>query len=476
MTVVVLIFLGLNSFADVQSKEQYEQQIEALIDEAERYIGSEPFRLDSMAQEIANLAQSRDDYARLAMANMYDGISSAMKNDFGPALQSFQLAWQIGIETDDRDLQVHALTNMAGVYKYAGKPSSAEEKLIKAIELLEDTEWQQTLANNLLALAIIQEENKKIEVAKLSVTKAMDIFEKEQNISMYLSCVEQLGGLLERSGNLNDALKVYRFAINGRTRFEESGLLISLHRNIGSIHLKQRKYDLAKDHLELSLHLSDSLQNYLEQDSTLVKLIHVSATMGEVEKTNYYTQRLVRFHRMQEEKHVEETLASLETEYLLNEQKLENRALKAESEQAKLQLSRNRAILYGLLAALALLIAITIIAIAFIRRVRAFNDELEQTVAEKTAEVVQRNDKLRETSFQLAHELRSCVSTLLGAKHLLDEKGLPGELDMELYEAIGESTERMDVTIKAMIRKLDEDEAISEPNSEVQHTDAFSKN
>lgn len=178
-----------------------------------------------------------------------------------------------------------------------------------------------------------------------------------------------------------------------------------------------------------------------------------------MKKTAHYTKRLVHFHKTQEERNVDETLASLETEYLLKEQKLENRALKAESEQAKLELSRNKAILIGLVVGLILLIALVIVAVAFYRRVKAFNQELEIKVAEKTEEVVQRNAKLRETSIALAHELRSRVSTLLGAKSLLDEKGIPEELDKELYEAIGYSTEKMDVTIKALIQRLDEDQA-----------------
>jgi signal transduction histidine kinase len=191
----------------------------------------------------------------------------------------------------------------------------------------------------------------------------------------------------------------------------------------------------------------------------LVSLINVSASLGDIEKTAHYTKRLVHFHKTQEERNVDETLASLETEYLLKEQKLENRALKAESEQAKLELSRNKAILIGLVVGLILLIALVIVAVAFYRRVKAFNQELEIKVAEKTEEVVQRNAKLRETSIALAHELRSRVSTLLGAKSLLDEKGIPEELDKELYEAIGYSTEKMDVTIKALIQRLDEDQA-----------------
>ncbi len=348
---------------------------------------------------------------------------------------------------------------MAGVYKFAGKPFKAKEKLLKAIGLLEGSNRKQGRANALLALGIVQEEQDDLNGAIQSLRSAMDIFGEAENLTMYLSCVEQLGRLMERNGDYEDALKVYRFALNGRLRSQESILLIPIYRRMGTSYYQLKDFESARENLEISLALSDSLDYYLAQDSTLVSLINVSASLGDIEKTAHYTKRLVHFHKTQEERNVDETLASLETEYLLKEQKLENRALKAESEQAKLELSRNKAILIGLVVGLILLIALVIVAVAFYRRVKAFNQELEIKVAEKTEEVVQRNAKLRETSIALAHELRSRVSTLLGAKSLLDEKGIPEELDKELYEAIGYSTEKMDVTIKALIQRLDEDQA-----------------
>ena len=99
----------------------------------------------------------------------------------------------------------------------------------------------------------------------------------------------------------------------------------------------------------------------------------------------------------QDEKRVEETLASLETEYQLNEQNLENRALEAESEKAKLEADNNRNALFGLGLIIALLIVI-----ALIRRTQKFNAQLEAKVQEKTQAVLLRDQQLKTTAFKLA--------------------------------------------------------------------------
>lgn len=104
----------------------------------------------------------------------------------------------------------------------------------------------------------------------------------------------------------------------------------------------------------------------------------------------------------QDEKRVEETLASLETEYQLNEQNLENRALEAESEKAKLEADNNRNALFGLGLIIALLIVIALIAIALIRRTQKFNAQLEAKVQEKTQAVLLRDQQLKTTAFKLA--------------------------------------------------------------------------
>lgn len=456
---IFFVFLAFTALSLQHSfgQDAYAKQMEEYLDLAEGFINESPTKLDSMVSIIFEAAGEKEDKPSLSVAHMYNGIGHAMKSDFGPALQSFQTAWRLAAELNDTMLQVNALTNMAGVYKFVGQSSKAKEKLHKALSLLTGPGRVETRGTTYLALAIVQEEEGDFEGAIGSLRTAMDIFDKAQNLTRYLSCVEQLGQLMEKKGDYNDALKVYRFAMNGRVRAEEAALTIAIYRRMGIAYYKMKNYKEAQTHLETSLTLSDSLAFFLNQDSTLVSLINVSASLGDVEKNNYYTKRLVQFHKMQEAKNVEETLASLETEYLLNEQKLENRVLQAESAQAKSELARNEAIIIGLVVGLLLLISLVAVAIAFYRKVKSFNMQLEIKVAEKTAEVVERNAKLRETSIALAHELRSSVATILGAKSLLDEDGIPEGIDKDLYEAIGYSTEQMDITIKALIQRLDDD-------------------
>jgi len=449
---VTLILAGNHCHA----QDSYTIVINALTDEAEEYIGNEPYKLDSIAEVIARAATKEGDPKSLSMAKMYDGIASAMTGDHGPALEGFQEAWVYAIDANDTVLQVNALTNMAGVYKFAGQPDKAEEKLAKALEILDDPEMQPSRANTLLALGILQEETGRFSEASESISYAMRIFDEVEDVSLYLSCVERLGGIMQHTGNVDGALSLYSFALKGRDEAHQQGMTIPIYRSLGDAYIQKGQFAKAKVHLETALSMGDSLNYLLMMDSTLVRLIRVSAALADPSAINKYTKRLVQYHDAQEDKSVRETLASLENEYLLNEQKLINRALLAESEQARLEVTNSRLYTIGLIIIVLLLLAIAIVAIAFIKRVQGFNKQLEVKVDEKTHEVIERNNKLKETSFKLARELRSGVSTLLGAKQLLDENGVPPELDKELYDAIGDSTEKLDHTIKAMIKNLDE--------------------
>ena len=426
-----------------------------LIDLGNQFVSSSPHKLDSVGILLLSMSQADNDLYNSAIAYSFDGISSAMMGDLGPSLQSFQESWKLAVSINDTNLQINALTNMAGVYRFAGQPAKAMVKLGKALELLEGDEHKQTRANTLLAIGIIQEELEDFLNASKSYKAAIKVFDEMGNMSSYLSCVEKLGSLLSRVGKLDEAYALYSFSLEGRSVSDQVGMTIPLFREKGVVLFKQGKYSLASENLRQSLALSDSLNYKLLQDSTLVMLIRVSSKMEDFESVNRYTNRLVQYHQEQDEKKVEETLASLEMEYELNEQKLLNRALKAESEKVSLQTQNDRNILIGMFSVIVLLVVIAIIAFALIRRIQRFNSQLELKVQEKTDEVMLRDQQIKTTAFKLAHELRSGVATLLGAKNLLDENGIPEGIDKELYEAIGHSTEKLDVTIKEMIKNLE---------------------
>lgn len=440
--------------------------INELVKLGDSFVGKDPVKLDSIADELVRLCVSENDDYNLSIAYNFDGVASAMQGDLGPSLQSFQESWKLAVKINDTNLQVNALTNMAGVYRFAGQPTKAVAKLDKAIELLMRPNQQLTKANTMLAQGIILEELEDYLGARDKYMKALTVFDKSGDMSSYLSCVEKLGSLLTRIGKLEEASALYSFALEGREQHDQIGMTIPLLRSKGVIEYKRNNFKEAQIHLENALSLSDSLNYKLLLDSTLAMLIRVSSKTGAFENVNRYTNRLISYHQYQENKRESETLASLETEYELNEQRLENRVLAAEKEKAQLQLQNDRNTMIALFAIIGLLIVIAIIAFVLIRRTQRFNAQLEIKVAEKTQEVLLRDEQIKRTAFKLAHELRAGVATLLGAKNLLDENGIPDEIDPELYEAIGESTEKLDVTIKEMIRNLEKFSIKRDENAE----------
>ncbi len=154
----LLIIILLNgSLCSKVSKEE-------LVDLGNQFVGQNQHKLDSIAGLLASLATNDADNYNVSIAHSFDGISSAMQGDLGPSLQSFQESWKYAVSLNDTNLQVNALINMAGVYRFAGQLNKAKEKLNKALDLLKGEGQMQTRANTLLALGIIPFKRSKISV------------------------------------------------------------------------------------------------------------------------------------------------------------------------------------------------------------------------------------------------------------------------------------------------------------------------
>ncbi|MEZ4722114.1 MAG: tetratricopeptide repeat protein [Flavobacteriales bacterium] len=457
-------FLCLNVSVSVAQFSELDKLIK-LADEA---IAHEPTKLDSILDRSFDLAIAFGDREKLAMVYNQLGVSRAMKTDLGPAIQAFQESWKLALEINDTLLQVNALSNMAGVHQYAGQLDKAAEKLNRAVEIVSTGDYPQTLARTELALGIVYKSMGDLNLAKKAIRKSMDSFDEEGNLSRYLFCVEELGAILEAEGDYDGATKLYKFVLSGRDYQEEQSYKISIYQRLGSVFLKQGDYRNAMENLEKSIYWADELNNHLEEDSTLAMLIQTSAALAQLDKTTLYTNRLMHYHKQQQVKNAEETIAQVETEYLLSEKELENKLLKAQHEQSQAELSRSRTLLFSSVIIIVLFAALAALVFVYFKKERQhgqqlakFNEELEAKVKEKTAEVVRRNERLYQMSFQLAHELRSGVATILGLKNLMDEQKFPENLDPEIYEGYTYATERLDNAIKKMIRHLDEDEELT---------------
>jgi tetratricopeptide (TPR) repeat protein len=277
-----------------------------------------------------------------------------------------------------------------------------------------------------------------------------------------LQTMGELAFVMEKNGQNAKAMSVYNSMLQLYKYNNDSRRILTTNQRMGGVSLALGQYSQAYHQLKYSLKLSDSLGYNVQKDTTLVRLVKSSAHLGKLTEMEEFVNQLSRYHREQETKNIERTITDLETSHQLNEQKLENEILRAETKNQKLEILNFRYLIGGSIGFLAILVVLFITVYRYNSKISKYseelslaNAELERHVAAKTELLDSRNLQLIQASFALAYEIRAKVSTILGAAELIRlEKGEDGT--NQLLIAVKESSEELDVVVRDLISKLEE--------------------
>lgn len=461
-----LFVFGFNSglFAIEGSvNKEFRDSLEIEIDKAAVLLSSAPEAFVKKALEIEKAAITEGDSVSYNKIYLYHGVYHAIKGNLDNAIRIFFEVWEFAFITKNPRLQVSAYNNIAGVYRYSGNYAKAEEYMLKGLDLWEENQqWNLDRGQLLLSLGMVVDVQGRLDEADEYLHQALDIFKKEQDYDLMLQTMGELAFVMEKNGQNAKAMSVYNSMLPLYKYNNDKRNLATTNQRMGGVSMNMGLYSQAYTQLKYSLRLSDSLGYNVQKDSTLVRLIKASAHLGKLSELENYVNQLSRFHHEQETKNLERTIADLETSHQLNEQKLENDILRAETKNQKLEILNFRYLIGGSIGFLAILVILFITVYRYNAKIRKYseeltkaNAELEQHVAAKTELLDSRNLQLIQASFALAHEIRAKVSTILGAAELLKlEKGEEGT--NQLLIAVKESTEELDIVVRDLISRLEE--------------------
>ncbi len=461
-----LFVFGFNSglFAIEGSvNKEFRDSLEIEIDKAAVLLSSAPEAFVKKALEIEKAAITEGDSVSYNKIYLYHGVYHAIKGNLDNAIRIFFEVWEFAFITKNPRLQVSAYNNIAGVYRYSGNYAKAEEYMLKGLVIWEDNQqWDLDRGQLLLSLGMVVDVQGRLDEADEYLHQALDIFKKEQDYDLMLQTMGELAFVMEKNGQNAKAMSVYNSMLPLYKYNNDKRNLATTNQRMGGVSMNMGLYSQAYTQLKYSLRLSDSLGYNVQKDSTLVRLIKASAHLGKLSELENYVNQLSRFHHEQETKNLERTIADLETSHQLNEQKLENDILRAETKNQKLEILNFRYLIGGSIGFLAILVILFITVYRYNAKIRKYseeltkaNAELEQHVAAKTELLDSRNLQLIQASFALAHEIRAKVSTILGAAELLKlEKGEEGT--NQLLIAVKESTEELDIVVRDLISRLEE--------------------
>ncbi len=443
--------------------KQFQDSLELEIDNASMLLSSAPDAFLKKAIEIEAAAILNGDSVSYNKIYLYHGVYHAIKGNLDNAIRIFFEVWEYAFVTENPRLQISTYNNIAGVYRYSGNYAKAEEYMLKGLDLWEENQqWNLDRGQLLLSLGMVVDVQGRLDEADEYLHQALDIFKKEQNYDLMLQTMGELAFVMEKNGQNAKAMSVYNSMLQLYKYNNDSRRILTTNQRMGGVSLALGQYSQAYHQLKYSLKLSDSLGYNVQKDTTLVRLVKSSAHLGKLTEMEEFVNQLSRYHREQETKNIERTITDLETSHQLNEQKLENEILRAETKNQKLEILNFRYLIGGSIGFLAILVVLFITVYRYNSKISKYseelslaNAELERHVAAKTELLDSRNLQLIQASFALAHEIRAKVSTILGAAELIRlEKGEDGT--NQLLIAVKESTEELDIVVRDLISRLEE--------------------
>lgn len=423
---------------------------------------TEPDNLEAFIKEIQAAALNQKDSMVLIQVELVRGIQFARANAFDSAVHIFQNAWEFGYRRSDTLMMVMALNNIAGVHNYLGNYERSLEYNQKAIDLLGTPKDAVSKAKLLLSRGKIQNINDQSEEAMFSLKAAADIFQATGSEDLWLNTMREMGVTYAKQDKHMDALSLY-YAVLPLMRdkaFDQE--LVELKQRMAESYIHLGQFERALPLLKESLESIDSLNIGFSKEPILKMLIEASAEAGNVDDAMMYSRMLVDWTKEMEESNVKATVEKLELQYQARQKDLQNTVLQAEARQRELQLENARYLLMGLFALLVLLSVGMAVIYFYSRKVKALNRELEEVnagleevIEEKTAKLELRTQRIMETSFSLAHDIRSSVVTVLGAVQLMQTEADLSSADQVLVEAVYVSSNKLDTSVQSLITRLD---------------------
>jgi predicted ATPase/class 3 adenylate cyclase len=158
-----------------------------------------------LAQEAAALAQSNNDYNRLAKAHRYAALALFRMGKYEPAIEQSKRALDNAHQIDDPDLLSKILTNIGLIYLDQEKIDEAHETFVEALEISERSNmlWAQAANLNNLAQA---------KGLRGDLLQAEDYFKKSLEIARKIGSRRNEGLILGNLGWVSSNLGNYESA------------------------------------------------------------------------------------------------------------------------------------------------------------------------------------------------------------------------------------------------------------------------
>lgn len=426
-------------------------------------------------------------YNNLAIINHDRGM-------YNQALIYNQRAMQMRERIKDWKGVAASYNNIANVYFDLGDYTKSLVNHFKGLALRERYDHKSAIASSFANISAIYFEINTYEKSLYYAQKAMKLFEEERNNDgIFQTCIS-LGTLHEKLGKPQIAKNYFMRAIQISDQMGILNMDAVAHYYLGQLYISESKFDSAYEHLNLSYHSSEKLQDkeglslalsglanvfyhrgdYKQAREHLVKaaqianeignrpriyeanelLAKVYEKMNDHKSANYHLRLYLQYKDSLFSNESAKKMYQLEFDYL-TQKNLDKIALLEKDKQIQEDRTRNNRIIGLLLVGLVFLL---ITLIVFLYKKNRQEVESKQIIIQQKGELefqavhLEELNTFKDKAFSvISHDLRSPLATLTSLIDMLDNKMLTPEEFVQLKAGLGNQLKSINMLLENLL-------------------------
>lgn len=395
------------------------------------------------------LGEERADSLALALGYKLMGNLNYFRRDYNQALENYQKASGLNRGLGDEVLEVDLLNNIGLVFSKIGNEGRSLEYLLQAKDGYERLGLYSKLAVSLGNIGLVYNGLNQTKRAKEFCENAMAIIREHNLLLQEVQILNLLGKIYKSQGQYKQSVDILEDALDLAISSGYNAILNDIYENLVEVTKAQNKWDKALSYSEKFQGIKDSL--------------------GDIQK--------------------EREILELREKYNLERKERENDLLKQQALLKDKELSKNRTIVIAAIIGMMLSMGM---AYAFFRvlqiknqtnktltqlnlevnekqkeimaqseelrqaneEIKAMNENLENIVAQRTAEIKAQNKKIIEYAAFNSHKFRGPLSRILGLVALYREDHIDDNELSYILDQIHVAGKELDDAIRAISKVL----------------------
>lgn len=371
----------------------------------------------SYGQEAMELALKVQDMERYVQAHSYVGTIYRVLGDYNKATDIFFNGLDLARKHQIKEGEGYALINIGNLYIYLEYYANAIDYLKQAEKIAVELNHKGMLAYVLLNKGRASLYLKDYEKALEYILQSLDLRIELGNKEAQAVCLKYLGDIYVKKSDGEKAKFYYEQARQLCPIDSQKDLLGSIYLQLANVSLGERNLKSALNHADQALGVGKEINSRMIIRDALKVKSEISLQLNDHKSAAIELSKVIQYNDTLFNQQLSEKISNLEVQYERQKRQIEIDLLNKEREIKELKLSKNRAVIFGLVLALAIMAVTGSFLIFLMRKVRRQNKTLKSQKAELT-----RVNLAKDKMFMvIGHDLRGPIGSCKALLELLLE-------------------------------------------------------